>query len=520
MEISKSFIHMNHLKSQIVTQLTLDDDFNVPDVNADIDKYITSDALVHTESVKVSEGKANVRGKMDFKILYSSNEDDKMVHSMGNTISFDEVINGDNLGSNDVVNVKCCIDDLNIGIINTRKISVKAVITLTLSAEEMQDIDTVDEISDDSSVNYLRKKEQILQIVVNKKDTYRVREDIELPANKPNISDILWSSVTLNNISTRLFQDKVGVSGELVLFMMYDGEEEDTPVQWVESMVPFDGSIDVAGCEEGMIGDIEACISNISVNLKPDYDGEPRMIELEAVLELVMRVYREDEVNILEDMYSLKNELTPVYQNVSYSKLIMKNISHCKINDKLKLDKDNGHILQLLSAQGIATVEDTTVEKQGIRAEGIVKMKIMYVSSDDKMPLNIADEVVPFSYLIEADGVTETSMSYIRPSLEQISIVMSGNNEIEVKCSVVLDALIMESCQSNFITEVNCVPIDLQKLQSIPSIAGYVVKEQDTLWKIAKKYSTTIGSIMKTNEMKSENVKKGDMLVIIKGTPS
>ena len=94
-----------------------------------------------------------------------------MVHSMGNTISFDEVINGDNLASNDVVNVKCCIDDLNIGIINTRKISVKAVITLTLSAEEMQDIDTVDEISDDSSVNYLRKKEQILQIVVNKKDS-------------------------------------------------------------------------------------------------------------------------------------------------------------------------------------------------------------------------------------------------------------------------------------------------------------------------------------------------------------
>lgn len=519
MEIARSFIHMNNLKGQIVTQLTLDDDFNVPDINADIEKYITKDALVHIESVKVSEGRVNIRGRMDFKILYGCSEDRKIIHSMGNSIPFDEIVNGDKIGNNDVVNVKCDIDDLNIGIINTRKISVKAILTLTVSAEEVHDMEMVEEIKEDPSVNYLRRKEQIMQIVVNKKDTYRIREDIELPANKPNISEILWSTVVLNNITTKLYPEKVGVSGELVLFMLYDDEEEDTPVQWLESSVPFDGSIDVAGCEEEMTGDIETSISSINVNIKPDYDGEQRMIELEVVLELSMRVYREDEVSILGDVYSLKNELTPVYQNISYSTLLMKNVSKCKINDKLKLDKDNGHVLQLLSAQGISSVEDVFIEEKGLRVEGIVKMKIMYVSSDDKMPLNIADEVVPFSHLIEAQGVTEQSMSFIRPSLEQISTGMSGNNEIDVKCSVVLDALIMENRTSRFITDVQSVPFDLKKLQNIPSMAGYVVKDRDTLWDIAKRYCTTISSIMKVNELKNENISKGDMLVIIKETP-
>lgn len=519
MELSKSLIHMNNLKGQIVTQLTLDDDFNVPDVNADIDKYITRDALVHIESVKASEGRVNIRGRMDFKILYGCSEDKKVIHSMGNSIPFDEIVNGDKIGNNDVVNVKCDIDDLNIGIINTRKISVKAVLTLTVSAEEVHDMEAVDEVTDDSSVNYLRRKEQMMQIVVNKKDTYRVREDIELPANKPNISEILWSTVTLNNISTRLYPEKVGVSGELVLFMLYDDEEEDSPVQWLESAVPFDGSIDVAGSEEDMTGDIEASIASINVNIKPDYDGEQRMLELEVVLELSMRVYREDELNILRDVYSLKNELTPVFQELSYSTLLMKNISKCKINDKLKLDKDSGHVLQLLSTQGIASIDDIFVEERGLRVEGIVKMKIMYVSSDDRMPFNIADEVVPFSHLIEAEGVTEQSMSFIRPSLEQISTVMSGNNEIEVKCSVVLDTLIMDNRTSRFITDVESVPFDLQRLQNIPSMAGYVVKNGDTMWDIAKKYCTTSASIMKINELKSENISRGDMLVIIKETP-
>ena len=84
MELSRSLIHMNNLKGRIVTQVTLDDDFNVPDVNADIDKYITRDALVHIENVKGSEGRVNVRGHMDFKILYGSSTDKRKIHSMEN----------------------------------------------------------------------------------------------------------------------------------------------------------------------------------------------------------------------------------------------------------------------------------------------------------------------------------------------------------------------------------------------------------------------------------------------------
>ena len=103
MELSRSLIHMNNLKGRIVTQVTLDDDFNVPDVNADIDKYITRDALVHIENVKGSEGRVNVRGHMDFKILYGSSTDKRKIHSMENSIPFDEMINGDKIGSNDIM---------------------------------------------------------------------------------------------------------------------------------------------------------------------------------------------------------------------------------------------------------------------------------------------------------------------------------------------------------------------------------------------------------------------------------
>lgn len=55
----------------------------------------------------------------------------------------------------------------------------------------------------------------------------------------------------------------------------------------------------------------------------------------------------------------------------------------------------------------------------------------------------------------------------------------------------------------------------LRKDTKIPGIVGYVVKEGDTLWSIAKTYFTTVESIREQNEEVSE-IKPGDKLLIVK----
>ena len=519
METVTSFLHMNCMNPKVAAQLTLDDDFNVPDVNGDIEKCITKSAGITIDSVKISEGRVNVRGRMDFKILYLAADEGKRLQSMGNTISFEETVNGDQFGNDDFVQASGVIDDLNISVINTRKISVKAIVTLTVLSEKAIDCETIKEIQGDDTVQALKKPESLLRLAVHKKDTYRVREDIEIPANKLNISEILWDSITLNNCSTKIYNDKIALAGEFKVFFMYQPEDEEAPVQWLESSIPFEGELEVAGALEGALGDIEVGIASGTLAPKADYDGEARMVEMEVVLELTMRIYQEEEIDVLQDLYSLRQELKPECEKVNCSKLIMKNISQCRISDKLKLDREQGTVLQLLSAQGTAYVENTEVCEKGIRADGIVVMKLMYVAQDDQMPIGIADEIIPFTHVIEAEEVSGDSMILIRPSLEKISAAMTGNNEIEVKASVVLDTLVMEQEEICVVTKVEAEPLNLEKLQTIPSMAGYLVKEGDTIWNIAKKYCTTADSIMKNNDKKSDRLKKGEMIFVIKETP-
>ena len=45
---------------------------------------------------------------------------------------------------------------------------------------------------------------------------------------------------------------------------------------------------------------------------------------------------------------------------------------------------------------------------------------------------------------------------------------------------------------------------------------GYIVQEGDTLWKIARSYFLTPEQIVKMNQLESEEIKKGDRLILMK----
>ena len=57
---------------------------------------------------------------------------------------------------------------------------------------------------------------------------------------------------------------------------------------------------------------------------------------------------------------------------------------------------------------------------------------------------------------------------------------------------------------------------NMEELEKRPGIVGYIVKKGDTLWDLAKNYSTTAEGIMEVNQMESDKINPGDKLLIFK----
>lgn len=67
MELKKKYIHMNYEKGHALSQITLDDDYNLPDYKPDIVRVMKEKGEIHFDEVKVSDGHLYVkRGSCNF----------------------------------------------------------------------------------------------------------------------------------------------------------------------------------------------------------------------------------------------------------------------------------------------------------------------------------------------------------------------------------------------------------------------------------------------------------------------
>ncbi|MFQ9209294.1 MAG: DUF3794 domain-containing protein [Clostridium fessum] len=301
-ELIKKEIHMNRQRGTAVSQLTLDDDFIVPDALDDAVQILLSDGEVQIENSRIQGEKVLIRGKLVFRVLYR--RESGGLQAMGGEIPFEETVNVPELSERDYTQIVWNIEDLNITMIHSRKLSAKAVLTLTVRAESRVDAQAAADVeTDDVGLQVLKRSVPAATLAVRRKDIYRVREEVSVSANKLNIETILWQEMRLRDVSVRPLDGKLHLDGELSVFLIYSGEGEHTPVQWLEESIPFSGEVELGGGggdDPGGRGPDSSCRGG----QKPDSDGEMREMEVEAVLELDIRLYKEESVELLSDLYS------------------------------------------------------------------------------------------------------------------------------------------------------------------------------------------------------------------------
>lgn len=514
MELRKESVQMLQIKSRAASQVTFDTDYNVPDAKPDVGRLIQSKGDISMDEVRLSEGKAFISGNLNVDILYVGEENQK-VSSLGAKLSFDETLNLEGIASGDKMCLKWEIEDLSVHMIHSRKLNIKAIVTFYAVVDEMAGIQLPVEISEEG-ISVKRKKVRLMSLMVHKKDTMRIKDEVTLVSNKPNIEQLLWYTIDVRGMDLRPEDNVVKARGELSVFVLYSGEDEENPLQWAEYVLPFNTEVECTGCMGELIPNIGFSVMHQSIEVKPDSDGEERVMSVDTVLELDMKLYREEEHDLILDVYSPLKECIPQGKEMCLEILLVRNDSKCRVSDRIELKESQGKILQICHSQGRVKVEKTKIVENGIQADGIVFMKILYITGNDEMPFYSVDGMIPFSHIIEANGINEDSIFFLQADLEQLSTSMIDSNEIEVKAVISLNVLVLQCENRMIISKVEERPLDMEKIQAMPGITVYVVKNGDSMWDIAKRFYTTVEEICELNELEEDRVVPGMPLLLVK----
>ena len=169
--------------------------------------------------------------------------------------------------------------------------------------------------------------------------------------------------------------------------------------------------------------------------------------------------------------------------------------------------------------KGKAYIHDLKIITDKIIVEGAIELDILYIAKNDDIPLFSHKTDVPYRQVIEAASVNNGMEANIDVNIDGIHFNMLSENEIELRISATFNLFVSETMQAKLIQDIEVEELDPDFLNNMGSITVYVVGKGDTLWKIAKRYHTSVEEIVELNNIVNPDMLNiGQKLIILKKT--
>lgn len=517
MDLIKKNIHMDRVRTEAVNQITLEEDMNIPESKPDVSSINLEKGNVVIEEVKPGTDVVNIRGHLAYSILYHTSEEGSSLVALEGRIPFEEKLHLQGATAADVVTAAGEVDDLRIGIINSRKLSIQSILTLCAEVEELYDEEMPIGIHGENQVEYRRMPMNLAQIAISKNDIFRMKEEVSLPSNYPNIYQILWSNVSLGDMEFKVQEEKLTIQGDVHLFVLYEGEGEEHPIRPFETILPISGVLECHGCREGMLPDIRYTLGQQEISIRPDFDGEERSIGLELVLDIGIRIYEEEQMELVTDIYGVTKEVGVATDKANLRRLLSRVTGKTKVTDHIRVGNGAG-IMQLLHSEGRVAQEQQEVVENGILLKGSLLVKVMYITGDDEAPYAGAQAQIPYEYTLEVPDIALEDMGKVHAEVEQLQVTMLDGEEIDVKAVLTFSTTVFKNVPMDVITGITVSDIDSAKLGSLPGMVIHMVKDGDNLWNIGKKYYVPVDSLRQLNSLGNDDLKIGQKLLVVKGS--
>lgn len=512
MELIKKNIHLDRIKCRASSQITLEDDRNVPDQKPDMERILFKRGRVEIDEWKTSEDHVTVKGRLQFSILYMT--EGGYVSRMDGEIPFDEQIYMEGIGNGDTVEIQTELEDLKIEMINSRKLSLHALLSLSLCAPELYEEELATELYHEGAVETKKSLLSLTEVAIVKKDIVRLKQEMEMPQSYPNIFEILWEDAEPAGITFEAMDGEIRMQGELRVFLLYEGEGDEKNLHCFEKVIPFQEMLECQGCREGMIPEISCQVSHNEIEVRADFDGEDRVACLELAFDLDMKLYEQEQIETLTDVYGIENDVQVIRGQGSFNRELIRAFGKTKLAEQVKLSAGEEGIVEICHADGTVRVEETQYTENAAIIVGTLFLTVLYQGGEERL-FSFSIEL-PFSYELEAANVTQACCHRLTAALEQLVVTRLAADELDVKAVLSFALTAICSSQEEVIKEVTASEGDAADRKAMPGIVVHIARANEELWGLGKKYYVPLQRLRELNHLSSDTLKEGEKILIVR----
>ena len=303
-DTTKESVCVNQIVGQKNTKLVVDGDVIVPDIKPDILNAVKVSGNVCIYKKEVLDGKIRLDGCIQTYIMYIADNDSGELRGINTNLDFTQMIDLENckIGMNLSTNIT--IQSMEANVLNGRKLAIKAMLDTTLKVFSNSNIDIIKKVNSDCNFQKLSNTVDVNSLVGYGTTKAYAKETASIDPID-NLAEILKVDMDIVNKDTKISYNKVLVKADAKVKIMY--LTEDSRVNTVESNIPVMGFVDIPNINDQNSCDTEYELKNLVI--KPNSEEE-HSIYIEAEIELSCSAFERKTIEVIEDMYSLDENLT------------------------------------------------------------------------------------------------------------------------------------------------------------------------------------------------------------------
>ena len=441
-ETTRDNISVNHIIGQKTENFIAQGDSIIPDIKPDILNDIFTSGTVCIYKKEINEDKIRLDGGVNTYIVYQADDENNSVRSLNVNLDFTQMIDMENARPEMNLRVKVTLKNIECKVINGRKINVKAFIEAEVKISSNEDIQVINGVNL-SGIQTLNKSLNVNSLV-GRGMVRTYAKDTLVIDNIDNLSEIMKVDLNVSNKDIKVSYNKVLAKADLNVKILY--LTEDNRINSVQSTIPVMSFIDIEDVTEDDSYNTEYEINNLVI--KPNNIDE-HSIYVEVELEVSCEVYKNQEINLIQDLYSPKTNVSFTQKQINVMERRENAQNTCNIRERQMLPEIGAN--KIYDVETSVNITKQTLLNDRILYEGEVTLNYIFNEGNG---ISTKKTTIPFNFSMDFKGVNPNSNITTNMENGTQDFVVTTDGEIEVKIDIMFNLKTKQIFQN---TELYCL---------------------------------------------------------------
>ena len=487
-DVNKEKVCINKLVCEKKEIFFVEEDMIVPDSKPDILNSINLNGNVCIYKKEIMDGKVRIDGCVNTYIMYLPDSGEDNLRGLNATLDFSQTIQIPECKEGMNTNINVCIKDLECKVINGRKINVRAGLEAKIKLYSNEDIEIITGLNNIDDIQTMNQIFNVNSLVGNSSTRIYVKDNLSIDT-QDEIAEILKVDINLVDNDIKISYNKVLSKCEVEVKVMY--LTEDNRIGRTEGKIPAVGFIDMQNISEENICDINNEINNIIV--RPN-SSEEHSIYVEVELETCCTVYERKEITLIQDLYSPTANLAFTQKRIVTPTNKIAKTKNFSVTSKYNIPELTDG--KLLDTQVICNINKEQVTNSRLICEGEIIVNFIFTNANNSVNSKVSK--IPFEFSMENPLENENANVETKINISGKDFEVKSNGDIDCNIDMEVISEFSQNENMNIIENIETQENDSDS-GDYDSLIIYIVQPGDTLWKIAKKYKSTVDDIARVN---------------------